>query len=173
MDEAIKRIQAYLPSIIVTGLSLYFALIFVLSGSKTLLALYEGSTDYVATALAQAIGYTFAPGLAKVTVVAGMIGAFKLAIGAFFILGVAERSARDGTKEYGALDFALHGAVALMMFQAIPAWMGGDDAAVRAITAHGMLICVIVGTSMFEREQAARNAPVDEYETTPEYRSFR
>jgi hypothetical protein len=118
-------------------------------------------TDYVPRALAQALGYAVGPAFANVPAVAACIGAAKLAIGGYFILAITERSpALSGKTErdYGALDFALHGAVALTMLQVIPAWLGADEPAVRMHTANVMLICVIVGTSMFERETATRRA---------------
>ena len=176
MDAMIRRIQAQLPSIIVSGLALYFAVVFSLSGAKTLLLLYQGGADYGATALAQALGYAFGPSFAKVTLVTAAIGAIKIAVGGYFVLAVTERSpaAEDGLpqRDYGALDLALHGAVALTMFQAIPAWIAGDDPAIRVHTANVMLICVAIGTSMFEREHADREETrLDHLEATSHYQS--
>ena len=175
MHVRLRRVQARVPSLIVSGLSLYFAMVFGLGGARTLLLLNQGTTDYTAAALAQAVGYAFAPSLAHVTAVAAAIGAAKLAIGGFFILAVTERSpaAEEGEaqKEYGALDLALHGAVALTLLQTIPAWTGGDIETVRMNMAHAMLLCVAIGTSMFEREHADGNETrVGHFEATSDYR---
>jgi len=171
MDAFVRRVQAQLPSIIVSGVSLYFAVVFILGGAKTLLLLHDGTIDYAATSLAQAVGYAFGPSFAKVTTVAAAIGAIKLAVGGFFILAVTERSPAaangDAQKEYGALDLALHGGVALTLLHVIPAWIDADDAAVRMHTANILLLCVAIGTSMFEREHAERRATrVGELEET-------
>ena len=174
MDRVVRRIQQQLPSLIVSGLSLYFAAVFLIGGGKTLFALQEGTTDYVAQSLTQGLGYAFGPMFANVILVAAAIGAAKLAVGGYFILAVTERSpaAMNGVrqKEYGALDLALHGAVALTIFQVIPAWIVGDELAVRKHTADVLLLCVAVGTSMFERENAARpETRVSELEETAGY----
>jgi hypothetical protein len=175
MDSKIRRMTARLPSIIVSGLSLYFAVVFGLGGAKALLLLHQGTTDYSAAALAQALGYAFGPSLAHVTAVAAAIGAAKLAVGGFFILAVTERSPAtvdgEAQREYGALDLALHGAVALTLLQALPAWIGGDTEALRTHMANIMLICVAIGTSMFEREHATQDATrVGQLEATSTYR---
>ena len=160
MAAFLRRVQAQLPSIIVSGLALYFAVFFIFGGIKMLLLLYQGAPGYVAESLAQALGYAFGPSFAKVTTVAAAIGAAKLAVGGYFILAVTEGSAAtvDGApqKDYGALDFALHGAVALTMLQVIPAWINGLDAVVRMHSANVLLICVAIGASMFDREHAGR-----------------
>jgi hypothetical protein len=175
MDARIKQIQAQMPSIIVSGLSLYFAVMFGLGGGKTLILLHQGTTDYAAAALAQAVGYAFGPAFAKVTLVAAAIGAVKLAIAGFFILAVTERSPAamhgEAQHDYGALDLALHGAVAVTLLQALSGWIDGDGAAVRMHLANIMLLCVAVGTSMFEREAAARQTTrVGHLEATSNYR---
>lgn len=162
MDDTIRRIQAKLPAIIVSGLSLYFALAFCLSGAKTLLLLDQGTTDYLAAALAQALGYAFGPSFAKVTTAAAAIGASKLVVGGFFIVSLTERCAAtvDGSaqKDYAALDLALQSAFVLTLFQVIPASIDGDPAGISMLMANFMLLCVAVGTSMFEREAAEHPA---------------
>ena len=175
MDATIRQLRVQLPSIIVSGLSLYFAVVFGLGGAKTLLHLNQGSIDYATAALAQAIGYAFGPSFAKLTTVAAALGAIKLAVAGYFILAVTERSAAatkgDPQRVYGALDLALHCAVALTLLHAIPAWIAGDAAALRMHLAHGMLIGVAIGTSMFERQHLARRATrVGELEATSNYR---
>jgi hypothetical protein len=162
MDATIRRIQAQLPSVIVSGLSLYFAVVFGIGGVKTLLLLHDGTTDYVAAALTQAIGYAFGPWFAHLTAVSAALGATQIAVCGYFILAVTERSSAatngEGQREHGALDLALHCAVALTLLQALPAYVAGETAVVRMHLAHVMLICVAVGTSMFEREYKARRA---------------
>ena len=177
MDAFVRRVQAQLPSIIVSGISLYFALVFVLSGAKTLLLLHDGTIDYATGLLAQGIGYAFGPAFAKLTIVAAAIGAIKIAVAGFFLLAVTERSPAvvDGEtqRDFGALDLALHGAVALTLLHLLPAWIGNDEAAIRTHAAHVVLLCVAIGTSMFEREHASRRATrVGELEAT-RYRPMR
>jgi hypothetical protein len=175
MDATVSRIKTRLPSIILSGLSVYFAVVFGVSGAKTLLNLNQGSIDYATAALAQAIGYAFGPAFAKLATVAAVLGAIKLAVAGYFILAVTERSAGgskgDPQREYGALDLALHCAVALTLLHAIPAWIGGDAAALRMHLAHGLLIAVAVGTGMFERQDRARRAGrLGELEATSHHR---
>jgi hypothetical protein len=157
MDRVLLRIQAQLPPLILSVLSLYLAGVFLLGGARVLLLLQEGTIDYATTALAQAIGYAFGPSLSGTTMVAAAIGGSKIAVGGFFILAVTERStAADGRKEYGALNLALHGGIALTLLHLLPAWMSGDAAAIRLHAANLMLLCVAVGIGMFERARAER-----------------
>ena len=174
MDRILWRLQAQLPPLILSGLSLYLAGVFLFAGAKMLLLLQEGTIDYATTALAQAVGYAFGPSFAGITTVAAAIGAIKLAIGGFFILAVTERSpaAVDGEvqKEYGALNLALHGAIALTLLHMLPAWINGDAETVRVHAANLMLLCVAIGTSMFERAHADRpQTRVSELEATAGY----
>jgi hypothetical protein len=160
MDAAIKDIRTHLPSLMVSGLLVYFAVAFALGGANGLLLLHQGASDYNAVALARMTGHAFEPTLDKVVLVAAAIGATKLAIGALFIVAVIERPpagmAVGSWQDYDALDVALYSAIALTLLLMLPAWTVGDFAAVRMHMAHAALICVAIAASVIEREHAER-----------------
>ena len=160
MDVATKPIRPQLPSLIVSGLLVYFAVAFGLGGANALLLLHQGATDYTGLALARATGYAFEPTFDKLVLIAAVIGVAKLAIASFFILAVTERSPAfegDPQQEYDALDAALSSAIALTLVLALPAWVAGDAAGFGMHVTHAALICVAIMASIAEREHNARD----------------
>ena len=159
MDAVIKPIRTQLPSLIVSGLLVYFAVAFGLGGAKTLLLLHQGATDYTGLALARATGYAFDPTFDKLVLIAAVIGGAKLAIASFFVLAVTERSpaATAVRQEYDAFDAALSSASALTLILALPAWVAGDAAGFGMHVTHAALMCVAIAASIAEREHNARD----------------
>jgi hypothetical protein len=159
VDAVTKPIRTQLPSLIVSGLLVYFAVAFGLGGAKTLLLLHQGATDYTGLALARATGHAFDPTFDKLVLIAAVIGGAKLAIASFFVLAVTERSpaAMPVRQEYDAFDAALSSASALTLILALPAWVAGDAAGFGMHVTHAALMCVAIAASIAEREHNARD----------------
>ena len=159
MDAVFKPYRAHLPSLIVSGLLVYFAVVFGLGGAKALLLLHHGATDYTGLLLARATGYAFEPTFDKLVLIAVVVGGAKLVIASFFVLAMIERSpaAMAVRPEYDAFDAALSSALALTLILALPAWAAGDAAVFGMHATHAALMCVAIAANIAEREHNARD----------------
>jgi hypothetical protein len=155
-------LQARLPSVVVLGLSLYFAVAFGTSGAKTLLWMQLGLTDFATGAIAHSAGRVFQLSDQSLTFVTAALGAAKLAVAGYFMLAVSEHAATvfrgARSSEHGTLDLAVFAAAGLTILYAYPAWVIGEAAEQRTATAHILLLCVAAGAGLYQR---ARNRRAD------------